>query len=77
VLAGAHDALDVLERQKALSPPEKRSHQATEVQGDELVGSPRKRVEDKSESTPPAGDDKPLPPPRDRGRPANEQENQK
>ena len=77
VLAGAQDALDVLERQKSLREPQKQIPQPSEVHGDDLTAIPRKKVEGQSQSAPPEEDEKPIPPPRDRGRPMHESKEQK
>lgn len=77
VLAGAQDALDVLERQKSLHEQQKQITQASEVQGKDGAANPRMKVDDKSPPAPPTADEKPIPPPRDRGRPMHESKGNK
>ena len=72
VLAGAQDALDVLEKRKAFSESQRQLPDSSESTCNQSKPNPRKRVEDKTAEPPPQGDDKPIAPPRDRGRPAGE-----
>ncbi len=72
VLSGAQDALDFLERKKSFNESTQRLAQPAESVVDEPSKAPRKKVADTASTPPPKHGDKPIAPPRDRGRPANE-----
>lgn len=75
VLAGAHEALDLLERQQTLAEPTKLSHRGGDSPTPGSPNQPRKRegkptLPQLEDSGNPA-DDQPLPAPRNRGHGTN------
>lgn len=77
VLSGAQDALDALERQKSFSESKKQLPNPADVDGDDQTPRPRKKVASQAVAPPPTGDDKPIPSPRDQGRPKREAKGKK
>ena len=81
VLAGAQEALDVLERQQSLDPPKKQlTSNVNEVGTESTNKPPRKRDEfdtSKQSARPTETIDKPLPSPRDQTIPKRESKGRK